>query len=124
MQKINRWWPVFLWAGLIFVGSSLPVVKTSTSYWEDFILKKLVHLLEYAALYLFLYRATYRNWQQALAISIVYAITDEIHQSFTPGREPAIRDVIIDSTGASVAGIILWKYQPILPKKLKNWLLK
>ena len=32
-------------------------------------------------------------------IGILYAISDEIHQSFTPGRGPKITDVFIDSLG-------------------------
>lgn len=30
----------------------------------------------------------------------VYAISDELHQSFVPDRNPAITDVLIDSAGA------------------------
>lgn len=32
-------------------------------------------------------------------LGILYAISDEIHQSFTPGRGPKITDVFIDSLG-------------------------
>ena len=35
-----------------------------------------------------------------LAFCFLYAITDEIHQMFVPGRAAMIRDVIIDSCGA------------------------
>ncbi|MBE6844719.1 MAG: VanZ family protein [Ruminococcus sp.] len=33
-------------------------------------------------------------------ISMVYAVIDEYHQSFTPGRTPMIKDVFIDTAGA------------------------
>ena len=39
----------------------------------------------------------------ALLITIGYALTDEFHQSFTPGREPHLRDIVIDGIGAAVA---------------------
>lgn len=38
----------------------------------------------------------------SLGICIVYAISDEIHQHFVPGRGPEIRDVIIDSLGSTI----------------------
>lgn len=38
----------------------------------------------------------------AWGFSILYAISDEIHQNFVPGRAMQLRDVIIDSTGALV----------------------
>lgn len=36
----------------------------------------------------------------ALLICIGYAITDELHQAFVPGRTPKLTDVLIDSSGA------------------------
>lgn len=39
----------------------------------------------------------------AFLISLVYAVSDEYHQSLVPGREPRIRDVVIDSIGALFA---------------------
>jgi VanZ family protein len=41
-------------------------------------------------------------------ICVLYAITDEIHQLFVPGRGAQVRDVMIDSSGALV-GILLLK---------------
>lgn len=43
----------------------------------------------------------------AVLFSFVYAISDEWHQSFIPGRSAAYQDVLIDTSGA-VAGIILY----------------
>ena len=43
----------------------------------------------------------------ALLICILYAISDEFHQAFVPGRGPAVRDVFIDSAGALV-GILVY----------------
>ena len=41
-------------------------------------------------------------------ISVLYAISDEIHQYFVPGRSGEIRDVIVDTIGV-VIGIIIVK---------------
>jgi VanZ family protein len=38
----------------------------------------------------------------ALAICILYAISDEVHQLFVPGRGAQVKDVLIDSAGAMV----------------------
>ena len=43
-----------------------------------------------------------RSMILALLICILYAISDEVHQLFVPGRGAQIRDVIIDSAGATV----------------------
>lgn len=43
----------------------------------------------------------------ALIICMLYAISDELHQLFIPGRSAEIRDVFIDSFGATV-GIFIY----------------
>lgn len=43
----------------------------------------------------------------ALIISVLYAVSDEIHQILVPGRSGEIRDVLIDSIG-SLTGIYLY----------------
>jgi VanZ family protein len=42
----------------------------------------------------------------ALFISVVYAVSDEIHQLFVPGRVFSIKDIIIDSLG-SLSSILI-----------------
>ncbi|WP_161525886.1 VanZ family protein [Trichococcus alkaliphilus] len=43
----------------------------------------------------------------SLLLCVVYAISDEIHQLFVPGRGPMLKDVLIDGSGAAI-GIILY----------------
>ena len=97
---------VFLWCGVIFWFSNRPTISTVDSYAIDFVFKKIAHFIEYAILSVLIYRAT-KNLKLSIILSILYAISDEFHQSFVPGREPRVRDVIIDSVG-SVAGAIIW----------------
>ena len=58
-----------------------------------------------------------------LLFCISYAITDELHQAFVPGRTPKLLDVLIDSSGASL-GIGLYllfiegKWQELMQKHL------
>jgi VanZ family protein len=47
-----------------------------------------------------------RRYGLALLICVLYAISDEIHQAFVPGRGPQVRDVFIDSAG-TLSGFIL-----------------
>ena len=41
-----------------------------------------------------------------LIITIFYAISDEFHQLFVPGRSPAIKDILIDLIGILLAVLI------------------
>lgn len=42
-------------------------------------------------------------------IGTAYAVTDEIHQYFVPGRSCEVRDVVIDSCGVLVGALIVAK---------------
>ena len=57
----------------------------------------------------------------SICIGVSYAITDEIHQSFTPGRGPSPVDVCIDSVGV-LTGIFILIILIILAKSIANWL--
>lgn len=72
----------------------------------SFIISKCAHYLEYGVLSLFIFIACI-NFKKynirfivCMIISILYAISDEYHQSFTSGRYPRLLDVIYDSMGA------------------------
>ena len=110
---INYYLPVVFWAGLIFFASSFSTAKTTDFFWGDFLIKKTAHLIEYGILAVLLYRAmrgTEVDKTKAFFLSIIisglYGLTDEFHQSFTPGREPKIRDVVIDTIGATIGSVI------------------
>lgn len=49
----------------------------------------------------------------------VYALSDEIHQSFTPGRDPRITDVLIDTSGV-ITGVIIYIVILAIAKKTKK----
>ena len=77
-----------------------------TSAW-DTILRKLAHVAEYAILGALLLRAV-RRPGLAVALGVVYAASDEVHQMFVEGRHGAPLDVVIDAAGLLV-GIIAWR---------------
>jgi VanZ family protein len=119
--RIIYWLPAIFWMIVIFAFSARPAVQTSTIDWQDFAVKKTAHFVEYAVLtVLFIYsirRTTSLSLINsiivALILSVVYAVSDEFHQSFVPGREPRIRDVFVDILGSLSASLFLYKNRSI-----------
>jgi hypothetical protein len=99
----TRWLPAIAWAALIFALSGIPTLSTGLGLW-DVVLRKLAHATEYAILAALLLRAM--RELPAWALSVVYAVSDELHQSFVPGRNGAVLDVMIDAIGV-VVGVYL-----------------
>ena len=100
------WLPVVAWAALIFALSSVPDLGTGLGGW-DTLLRKLAHAGEYAVLGALLLRATGRAGL-AVALGALYAVSDEIHQTFVPGRAGSPVDVGIDTLGI-VCGVAVWQ---------------
>ena len=98
------WLPVVLWAALIVALSSVPSLESGLSW--DFPLRKVAHAAEYAVLGALLARAA--GELPALWLGIAYAVSDELHQSFVPGRAASLVDVGIDAVGV-LAGILAWR---------------
>lgn len=80
----------------------------------DFFIRKLAHfsiyfLLGICSYAVFLLGETNirKKWTAAMSVCIVYAILDEIHQYFIPGRAMRALDVCIDSLGALTGMIVL-----------------
>ncbi len=90
---------------MIFAFSSVPSLSTELGTW-DLVLRKLAHLAEYAILGALLYRAL-RRPGVAIAAAALYAVSDELHQTFVEGRVGAPLDVAIDTVGAAV-GVLVW----------------
>jgi VanZ family protein len=73
------------------------------------LIRKSAHFVEYLVLSVLLFRALRRSSPRsrlsaagiAIAIAAVYAVGDEIHQAFVPGRTAAALDCVIDLTGAA-----------------------
>jgi VanZ family protein len=73
----------------------------------DFLIKKGAHMVGYAGLAVAAYIATGRYWL-AWVIAVLYAMTDEYHQLFVPGRNGTAVDVVIDGVGAAIGLCVLW----------------
>ena len=103
---LRLWAPVVLWAAIIFAFSSVSDLGTGLGTW-DLVLRKIAHAGEFAVLGALLLRAL-RDERAALAAGIAYAVSDEVHQHFVPGRVGSPLDVLIDSVGVAV-GVLLWR---------------
>ena len=105
-SAVAAWAPVVLWAAVIFAFSSLPSGAHDLAWWE-LLLRKLAHVTEYAILAALLCRAL-RRVAPAVALAGLYAVTDEVHQTFVDGRLGTPRDVAIDLVGVLV-GAVAWR---------------
>jgi VanZ family protein len=102
-----------VWMTLIFILSSLPSLPGLPAIID---LDKLLHALAYGVLAYFFSRSlpgsetmSMKHALLAAMLAIAYGITDEYHQSFVPGREADIRDVLADSAGALIAVQIAYR---------------
>ena len=95
---------------LVFVLSAQPDLDSGLGN-IDLILRKLAHATEYALLTLLwawaLRPVTRRNIYAAALIAVLYAASDEYHQSFVEGRSGLASDVLIDAIGVAVALALL-----------------
>ncbi len=90
---------------LIFALSATPDLGTGLGTW-DLVLRKIAHVTIYAVLWLTLARAT--DWRRPIAVTIgalLYAGSDELHQSFVEGRHGTPVDVVIDAIGIGLAAL-------------------
>jgi len=95
---------------LIFVLSAQPDLDSGLGT-LDLVLRKLAHATEYALLTLLwawaLRPATRWNVAAAALIAVLYAVSDEYHQTFVAGRSGTPIDVAFDALGIGVALALL-----------------
>jgi hypothetical protein len=78
---------------------------------DEGLLRSIAHCLEFMGLSVLIFNAAYVTWFLKLTPiiaflgTVLYAITDEIHQIFVPERAFQISDILVDSTGALI-GVI------------------
>lgn len=111
MKFIKYWLPVIIYAILIFLLSGIPGREIPFLFvWQDVFF----HALEYLFFALLIIRAQKAYWPevayrrrflQVLLFVALYALSDEMHQAFVPGRCPSLVDAVIDSTGAIIANL-------------------
>jgi VanZ family protein len=115
-QAAWLWLPLVAWMVLIFYLSSQPHLPSLPESRFDLLLKKGGHFAVFGVLAALWWRVTshptwkaWSVWGCALALTVLYATSDEFHQAFVPGRHPSPVDLMIDTAGAVVAlGLVAW----------------
>lgn len=142
-RRIFSWLLVILWMGLILSQSHKPATESnrlSRGITEkiveavervepevdinirsfNHIIRKYAHFFSYLVLGVLVVNAlrssganSYKIIGLAMLICVLYAISDEFHQLFVPGRGGQVRDVLIDSSGALVGVLgyvgVIWR---------------
>lgn len=102
--------------GVVFLLSAQPNLNSGLR--EDFFLRKCAHVTEYVVLTLLWARALAGLWPDlgarraaagAATIALLWAASDEWHQTFVEGRVGAVHDVGIDAIGMAIALVLLWR---------------
>jgi ABC-type Fe3+ transport system permease subunit len=113
-QPWLRWGAAALWMGVIYYFSDQSSFALLDHVWQPSLLSISAHFAEYAILAALLWYALRstpalagRAAPLAFTLAVLYAISDEFHQSFVPGRHPDVRDVLVDAAGALVAVLLL-----------------
>ncbi|WP_315121477.1 VanZ family protein [uncultured Clostridium sp.] len=142
-KKVLKYLLVIAWMIVIYKFSSDPadvsdgksglVIEMLTSVginvnsvfgeFANFVVRKLGHFTEYFILSLLLVNAIRedfelrKSFKLALSISFLYACSDEYHQTFVPGRSGRFADVLIDTSGAFLALLLLYIIIKVKKKK-------
>jgi len=102
-----------LWAALLYYLSDQPaVVEIQAFEYQD----KVLHLFAYGVLGMLIMGALragsngYRVSQLLLVTVLagLYGLLDEYHQSFVPGRDPALGDVVADVAGGLLGALLVY----------------
>ncbi|MDW3649909.1 MAG: VanZ family protein [Bacteroidia bacterium] len=142
----THWLPLILWLSIIFFLSSQ--VKDDTEdtsglilgilqflgmkiefieqYHVHFYVRKLAHFTEYFVLCILSFRLFSLNFPMKKSLflgwlfSVLYACSDEFHQTFVAGRGASVKDVLIDASGAAIAALCIAAFLTIYPKFSRN----
>jgi VanZ family protein len=126
-RRLKIWLPAIVWAAIILLFSSeafsgaqtsgmlepllrhlFPLLPTPDIELIHLMIRKLGHFGEYFVLSILVLRAlrqethhriARRHIALGLALSALYAISDELHQALVPNRSASIIDVLIDVSG-------------------------
>ena len=109
------WVPAIVVMATIFVLSSQSGLRVSADADVDKPFRVTGHLLAFATLAALLLvalgsgrRPRVRHLLVALGLTVAYALTDELHQSFVPDRTGRFDDVVTDTIGALVGLAVAW----------------
>ena len=116
LRKLDPWLPPLAWMAVIFFFSAQPNLNSGLG-WIDHVGRKLIHAGDYALLCFLWWRALRTKLDRVAAlaaawgIAVLYAMSDEYHQTFVTGRHGSWVDVAIDSMGAALVVVLALRAQ-------------
>lgn len=149
IKKILAWSLVLIWMSIIFylshqpatqsdslsmgivdriINTIEPIIKDTDIHTVNlnYIIRKTAHFGAYLILGILVVNAISKSQRLnikwiiiSIIICLAYAISDEIHQGFIPGRGPSVSDVLLDTLG-SITGVIGYKWIIHLKDKETN----
>ncbi|NLM11624.1 MAG: VanZ family protein [Clostridiaceae bacterium] len=150
MHRLISWLAVVIWMAVIFnlsgqiaeqsnqlsTGVTEVVIKAVEQVAPkaeidtrslNHIIRKNAHFFSYLVLGLLAMNA-FRRCGNTVKLSLVlssflcviYAVSDEIHQSYVPGRSAQITDVLIDSFGAGIGLLVYWLVSSVYTRHRKR----
>lgn len=114
MKIVLLWLPSFFWMFVIFYFSSQTTNQIEIIGPSRFLFFKSLHLVEYAILFLTYLWAT-KSKKISFLLLLIFAASDEYHQSFIVTRSPRLTDTIIDFLGGNL-GNLFYSIRSLAPK--------
>jgi VanZ family protein len=120
-QKLMAWSAVAGWMLMIFVLSGIPGSALPKVPWKA-ACHRVAHFVEYSVLAVLFLRALGLSFPPrnrvllailALALTFVFACSDEWHQTFTAGRTGCLEDVGRDMLYAAAGIVFYWFYNQL-----------
>lgn len=112
---LRFWFPLVAYSGIIFYISSIPGLEAPAPFPQA---DKFFHIGMYFPFGFLAIRAitgtgpvvlAARALFAAVALTALYAISDEIHQMFVPGRSASPDDIVADIAGG-IFGILAFRF--------------
>jgi len=122
VKFIRYWFPAILYSGIIFRVSSIADVTIPL---PELQFDKFLHILVYLPFGFLVARGIDGSrpsispkslWMLVVLAAFLYGLSDEYHQSFVPGRNFGIFDLMADTIGGAIGGFIFL----LLGRKVKE----
>ena len=113
------WLPAVTWAGIIFYLSGQSGLSVGLSNPNETLARKLAHMIEFGVLAWLVWRAFHFHLKLetkssiiwAIFFSLLYAISDEMHQMFVADRAGRPIDVLVDLLGSVLILQVVYDFE-------------
>ncbi len=128
-SPFGLWFPLFAWMCTLWVLSAQSSLGPAGGFFGLPHGDKIAHATAYAILTVLFFRLFNARCLPltrrapvflALFATLLYGLTDEVHQAYVAGRDASIWDLLADGMGACVAGLflVLWTDRPRGPSRI------